>query len=153
MIFSLIRYNHAFLKSFSNVTGDFKILIYNLCPYWKVNLARHSRCSSGSYSVFIRCFLFSRDGRIYLIPSAISRTPSLHLSRLRASSFKPTFSVSSSTCFFQVFFGRPRFLLPVTSRFRATLKTLSSSLLSTCPCPCCHSNSKPEELGLISAIA
>ena len=30
-----------------------------------------------------------------------------------------------------VFFGRPRFLLPVTSRFRATLKTLSSSLLST----------------------
>ena len=58
----------------------------------------------------------------------------LHLSRLRASSFfKPIFSVSSSTCFFQVFFGRPRFLLPVTSRFRATLKTLSSSLLSTCP--------------------
>ena len=83
---------------------------------------------------FIWCFPFSRDGRIYPIPSAISRTPSLHLSRLRASSFfKPTFSVSSSTCFFQVFFGRPRFLLPVTSRFRATLKTLSSSLLSTCP--------------------
>ena len=65
---------------------------------------------------------------------AISCTPSLHLSRLRASSFfKPIFSVSSSTCFFQVFFGHPRFLLPVTSRFRATLKTLSSSLLSTCP--------------------
>ena len=84
---------------------------------------------------FIRCFPFSRDGRIYPIPSAILRTPSLHLSRLRASSFfKPIFSVSSSTCFFQVFFGRPRFLLPVTSRFRATLKTLSSSLLSTCPC-------------------
>ena len=83
---------------------------------------------------FIRCFPFSRDGRIYPIPSAISRTPSLHLSRLRASSFfKPIFSVSSSTCFFQVFFGRPHFLLPVTSRFRATLKTLSSSLLSTCP--------------------
>ena len=35
--------------------------------------------------------------------------------------------------FFQVFFGRPRFLLPLTSRFRATLKTLSSSLLNTCP--------------------
>ena len=93
-----------------------------------------SSSSSSSYSVFIRCFPFSTDGRIYPIPSAISRTPSLHLSRLRASSlFKPTFSVSSSTCFFQVFFGRPRFLLPVTSRFRATLKTLSSSLLSTCP--------------------
>ena len=42
-------------------------------------------------------------------------------------------SLSLFTCFFQVFFGRPRFLLPLTSRFRATLKTLSSSLLSTCP--------------------
>ena len=86
-----------------------------------------------SYSVFIRYCPFSRDGRIYHIPSAIARTPFLHLSRLRASFFfKPIFSVSSSTCFFQVFFGRPRFLLPLTSRFRATLKTLSSSLLSTC---------------------
>ena len=90
-------------------------------------------CSS-SDSVFIRCCPFSRDGRIYPIPSVIARTPSLHLSRLRASSFfKPIFSVSSSTCFFQVFLGRPRFLLPLTSRFRATLKTLSSFLLSTCP--------------------
>ena len=87
-----------------------------------------------SDSVFIRCCPFSRDGRIYPIPSAIARTPSLHLSRLRASSFfKPIFSVFSSTCFFQVVLGRPRFLLPLTSRFRATLKTLSSSLLSTCP--------------------
>ena len=90
--------------------------------------------SSSSYSVFILCCPFSRDGRIYPIPSAIARTPSLHLSCLRAFSFfKPIFSVSSSTCFFQVFFGRPRFLLPLTSRFRATLKTLSSSLLSTYP--------------------
>ena len=32
----------------------------------------------------------------------------------------------------QVFFGRPCFLSPVTSRFRATLKTLSSSLPNTC---------------------
>ena len=95
---------------------------------------KERRCSSSSYSVFIRCCPFSRDGRIYLIPSAIALTPSLYLSRLRASSFfKPIFSVSSSTYFFQVFFGRPRFLLPVTSRFRATLKTLLSSLLSTCP--------------------
>ena len=87
-----------------------------------------------SDSVFIRCYPFSRDGRIYPISSAIARTPSLHLSRLRALSFfKPIFSVSSFTCFLQVFFGRPRFLLPLTSRFRATLKTLSSFLLSTCP--------------------
>ena len=89
-------------------------------------------CSSDS--VFIRCCPFNRDSRIYPIPSAIARTRSPHLSRFRASSFfKPIFSVSSSTCFFQVFFGRPRFLLPLTSRFRATLKTLSLSLLSTCP--------------------
>ena len=89
---------------------------------------------NSSYSVFIGCCPFSRDGRIYPILSAIARTPSLHLSRLRAFSFfKPIFSVSFSTYFFQVFFGRPRFLLPLTSRFRATLKTLSSSLLSTCP--------------------
>ena len=91
-------------------------------------------CCSSSYSVFIRCFALSRDSRIYPISSAIARTPSLHLSRLRATSlFKPLFSVSSSTCFSQVFFGRPRFLLPLTSRFRATLKTLLPSLLSTCP--------------------
>ena len=68
------------------------------------------------------------------IPSAIVCTLSLHLSHLRASSFfKPIFSVSSSTCYFQVFFGHSCFLLPLASRFRATLKTLSSSLLSTCP--------------------
>ena len=75
--------------------------------FW--TLTGFDNSSSSSYSVFIRCFPFSRDGRIYPIPSAILRTPSLHLSRLRASSFfKPIFSVSSSTCFFQVFFGRPR---------------------------------------------
>ena len=73
-------------------------------------------------------------GRIYPIPSTIARTPSLHLSHLRASFFfKPIFSVSSSTCFFQVFFGRSRFLLPLTSRSRATLRALSSSLHSSCP--------------------
>ena len=97
------------------------------------NNCSFSMCSS-SDSVFIQCCPFSRDGRIYPIPSAIACTPSLHLSRLRASSFfKPIFSVSSSTCFFQVFFGCPHFLLPLTSRFRPTLKTLSSFLLSTCP--------------------
>ena len=43
--------------------------------------------SISSYSVFIRCCPFNRDGRIYPISSAIAHTPSLHLSRLRASSF------------------------------------------------------------------
>ena len=137
--------NHAFLKEQNHELADrfrddewIAKLLFLADVFSHVNQLNSSMqvvvSSSSSYSVFIRCFPFSRDGRIYPIPSAISRTPSLHLSRLRASSFfKPTFSVSSSTCFFQVFFGRPRFLLPVTSRFRATLKTLSSSLLSTCP--------------------
>ena len=38
--------------------------------------APFSSSSSSGYSVFIQCFPFSRDGRIYPIPSAISRTPS-----------------------------------------------------------------------------
>ena len=92
------------------------------------------RKSISSYSAFIQCCPFSRDGRIYPTPSAIARIPSFHLSRLRAFSFfKRIFSVSSSTCFFQVFCGRPRFLLPLTSRFRAILKTLLPSLHSICP--------------------
>ena len=92
----------------------------------------HIHCSS-SYSVFIRCCPLNRDGRICPIPSKIACTPSLHFARFWASSFfKPIFFVSFSTCFFQLFFGRPSFLLPLTSRSRATLKTLSSSLLSTC---------------------
>ena len=87
---------------------------------------------NSSYSVFIQCFPLSRGGRIYPISSVIACTSSLHLSRLRVSSFfKPIFSLSS-TCF-QVFFGCPHFLLPLTSRSRATVKTLSLSLLSTCP--------------------
>ena len=90
--------------------------------------------SSSSSPVFIRCCPLSRNGRIRPILSAIARTPFLHLPQFRAfSTLKPLFSVSSSTCFFQVFFGRPRFLLPLTSRSRAILKTLPSSLLSTCP--------------------
>ena len=89
--------------------------------------------SSSSYSVFIWCCSLSRDGWIYPVLLAIACTPSFHLSHLRASSFKPIFSVSSSTCFFQVFFGHFRFLFPLTLKFRATLNTLLSFLLSTCP--------------------
>ena len=37
--------------------------------------------SNSSYSVFIQCCPFSRNGRIYPIPSAIAHTPSLHLSQ------------------------------------------------------------------------
>ena len=80
-------------------------------------------CSSSSYSIFIRCCPLIRDGWIYPIPSAIALTPFLHLSHLSASFFKPIFSVSSSRSSSVV-------LLPFTSRFRAPLKTLSSSLLN-----------------------
>ena len=67
------------------------------------------------------------------ISFAIACTSSFHWSRFRASSFfKPIYTVSSSTCFFQVFFGRPRFVLPLTSRSRATVIALPSSLLSSC---------------------
>ena len=59
---------------------------------------------------------------------------SIHFARFWAFSlFKPSFSVYSFTWFFLVFFGCPRFLLALTSRSRATVKTLLSSLLSTCP--------------------
>ena len=38
-----------------------------------------------------------------------------------------------STCIFHIFFGRPRFLLPLTSNSNAFLRTCPSSLLNTCP--------------------
>ena len=131
MLFPLQRHFSTVLPAWWNVKVNPNKVA--LCMY---------ECRSSSL-VFIRCCPLSRDGGIHLIPSAITRTPSLHLSRSRVSSFfKSIFSVSS-TCFFQVFFGHPRFLLPVTSRFGATLKTLSSSLLSTRPyhqTPCAVSN-------------
>ena len=87
-------------------------------------------CSSSSYSVSIRCCPLSRDSRIYSISSAIAHTLSLHLSCLRASSFFiPIFSVSTSRSSLVVL----AFSCHLTSRFRPTLKTLLSSLLSTCP--------------------
>ena len=99
----------------------------------------NSKCSSSdssissSYSVYIQYCPLSRDGWIHLIPSAIVCTPSLCFAQFRASSFFiPIFSVFSFTCFFQVF-TCPHFLLPLITRSRATLTTLFSSLLSTCP--------------------
>ena len=89
-------------------------------------------CSS--YLVFIRYCPLSRDDRIHPISVAILCTRSLYFDRFRMSFFFEPIFVFSSTYFFQVFFGRPLFLLPLTSRSRETLKTLSSSLLSTCPC-------------------
>ena len=87
--------------------------------------------SSCSYLVYMRYCRLSRDGWIYLFSPAIARAMSLNFARFKASSFfKPIFSISSSACFF---FDRPHFLLPLTSRSRETLKTLSPFILSTCP--------------------
>ena len=61
-------------------------------------------------------------------------TARLHFSRSKASSFSnPNFFTSSSTFLFHVLFGRPLLLLPITSKSRAFLKMLPSSLLSTWP--------------------
>ena len=87
------------------------------------------RCDSSSYLIFIWCCFLNRDAQIDMIPSAITCTPSLCLIQ---SILLQTNSVSSSY-FFQVFFGCSCFLLPLTSRSRTTLKTLSSFLLSTYP--------------------
>ena len=96
---------------------------------WLVVLPIKLKCSS----VFIWYCPLDRDGWIYPIPYTIVHTLPLHLSQFGVSSFKPIFSFSSSTCFFQVFFGHSYFFLPLTLRSRATPKTLSSSLFSTCP--------------------
>ena len=71
-------------------------------------------CSgSSSSSSRIQCsssFIpFNRVCQIYLILSAILRKPSSHIA-LRASIFKPNFSVAFSNCFFQNFFGHPHCL-------------------------------------------
>ena len=67
-------------------------------------------------------------------PAAISLTPTLHLARFIASFFsKPTLLLSFSTYVYHVFFGRPRFLLALTSNSDAFPRTCPSSLLNTCP--------------------
>ena len=47
---------------------------------------------------------------------------------------KPTFTLSSSTCFFHVLLGFPFFLRPSTSKSNALLMTWPSFLLNTWPC-------------------
>ena len=67
-------------------------------------------------------------------PAAIWLTPTLHCDRQSASSLlTPTFTLSSSTCFFNVPFGLSFFLWPSTSLSNALLKTWLSSLLNTWP--------------------
>ena len=101
-----------------------QLLVVHQCQTALLMVDCSLHLSSSRYSVFIRCCPLSRDGRIHPIPSAIACTPSLHFVRFRTSFFQPVFSVSSSTCFLQVLFSRPRFLLPFTSRSRATLIAL-----------------------------
>ena len=56
-------------------------------------------------------------GQIYPTLTAISPTPTLHLTWFKAASFfsKPTLLLSFSTYIFHVFFGHSHFLLPFTS--------------------------------------
>ena len=115
------------LTELAKLTHSFRSSLHCIPPHRPIQ----GILRSSSYSVFIRCCPLSRDGQIHPISSAIARISSLHFARFRASSFKPVFSVFS-ICFFHVFFGSPRFLLPLTSRFR-TLKTLSSSIFSIRP--------------------
>ena len=90
--------------------------------------------NSSSYSVFIRCFPLSRDGRIHPIPSAIACLPSLHWSRFWASYFfKLIF------CCFLLFLLLPA-LLRSSSLFLVTHFNIESNpqitmsfLFSTCP--------------------
>ena len=66
----------------------------------------------------------SEGGQIHLNPAAILLRPTLHLERQSASSpLKPTFTLSSSTCFLHVLFGLPFFLWPSTSKSNALLNT------------------------------
>ena len=76
----------------------------------------------------------NRGSQIYPTLTAISPTPTLHLTWFMASSLsKPPLLLFFSTCVFHVFFGCPRFLLPFTSNYNAFLKTSPSSHLNTCP--------------------
>ena len=60
--------------------------------------------------------------------------PTLHFDQQSVSSLlKPTFTLSSSTCFFHVPFSLPFFLLPSTSNSNCFLKTWRSYLLNTWP--------------------
>ena len=98
--------------------------------FWKV-LTTGSIIIIQFWSGFIHV---NAGGRIYPTLTAISPTPTLHLARLKISSFsKPTLLLSFSTCVFHLFFGRPRFLLHFTSNSNTFLITCPSSLLNTCP--------------------
>ena len=128
----------VFVHFFSPMKGQIATATIPLAPLKQcssglINLSSSSSSSSSSFLIFIRYCPLSGDGRIH--PS-LPQLFALHLSILLDSSFlfKPIFSVFSSTYFFVVFFGRPCFLLPLTSKSRTTLKTLSSSLFSTCLC-------------------
>ena len=78
--------------------------------------------------VLIRVYPHIGCGRIYPTLTAITPTPTLHLTWFMASSFsKPTLLLSFSTCIFHILFGRPCFLLPFTSW------SISNAFLKTCP--------------------
>ena len=66
----------------------------------------------------------NRGGQIYPTLTAISPTPTFHITQFKVSFSKPTLLLSFSTSIFHVFFGSPQFLLPFTSNSFAFLKTM-----------------------------
>ena len=102
-------------------------------------------------SILIRAYPHKRGWPIYPTLTAISSTPTLHLTRFMTSSFsKPTLLLSFSTCVYHVFFGCPRFFLHFTSNSNVFLKTCPSSLLNTCHTISLHSPLPSEPLFLQS---
>ena len=66
----------------------------------------------------------SEVDQIHLNPAANRLTPTFHFDRQSASSIlTPTFTLSSSTCFFHVLFSLPFFLCHSTSKSNALLMT------------------------------
>ena len=110
---------------------DFPLLLGHYTPLICWYISRKSSSSIQFWSGFIPV---NRGGRIDLTLTAISPTPTLHLTQFMASSFsKTTLLLSFSTYVFHVFFCCPCFLLPFTSNSNAFLKTWPSFLLNTCP--------------------
>ena len=121
--------NHVVKKILCPVTNKTKhVVLISFILQW-LYLA-HGSSSCSSYSVFIRYCPRSRAGRIYPIPSEIAWTPSLNFALFRAFFFKSIFfhlGYSRSSSVVLSFFSH------LLQKSKATIKTLSPSLLNTYP--------------------
>ena len=81
-----------------------------------------------------RVLVLVKGGRIHLIPSGIALTPYFHLVRFAAfSTSNPIPFTLSSICLPHICFGLPRYRCPFTAGINVFFRTLSYSLLTTCP--------------------